>query len=332
MGLRRAIVSLALVALPVAAQQSESPLPILDVHLHVSASGAFGRPAPSICSGAAGKLISVLNSINKDADTLSTDCASRLSAADTDENLKEKTLAILREYNIVAVAMLPRATAKQWPTAEPTRIIPGLFLTADQKFDRSRLQEERARGGFAVLGEAVTPQEGFSPGDPDWDRYLALAEEQDIPLGIQMGAEPPGATYAFGTARYPNEYADPLVLKEALARHPRLRLYVMHAGWPYCEGMIALMSAHPQVYLDVSLIDWYLPRQQFHNYLRRLVRAGFAKRIMFGSDELIWPDAIKLAIESVTSADFLSAKQKRDILYNNAAKFLRFDAQRMTVQ
>ena len=53
---------------------------------------------------------------------------------------------------------------------------------------------------------------------------------------------------------------------------------------------------------------------------------------MFASDEMIWLGAIKLAFDAITSADFLSPKQKRDILYNNAAKFLRFDPARMTVQ
>jgi predicted TIM-barrel fold metal-dependent hydrolase len=93
-----------------------------------------------------------------------------------------------------------------------------------------------------------------------------------------------------------------LVLAEALARHPKLRAYVLHG--PHVKGVIALMSAHPQLYVDISVIDWYLGREEFHKYLRRLVEAGFAKRIMFGSDEIIWLDAIKLAIDGVNSADF----------------------------
>jgi predicted TIM-barrel fold metal-dependent hydrolase len=35
------------------------------------------------------------------------------------------------------------------------------------------------------------------------------------------------------------------------------------------------------------------------------------------------PDAIGMAIASIESADFLTEEQKRDILYNNAARFLR---------
>jgi uncharacterized protein len=38
---------------------------------------------------------------------------------------------------------------------------------------------------------------------------------------------------------------------------------------------------------------------------------------------MIWPQTIGLAIETIDSADFLTEEQKRDILYNNAVRFLR---------
>jgi predicted TIM-barrel fold metal-dependent hydrolase len=53
------------------------------------------------------------------------------------------------------------------------------------------------------------------------------------------------------------------------------------------------------------------------------VEAGFGKRIMFGSDAMVWPQTIPIAIQSIESADFLTSEQKRDIFYNNAARFLR---------
>ena len=42
---------------------------------------------------------------------------------------------------------------------------------------------------------------------------------------------------------------------------------------------------------------------------------------------MIWPETIRLAIETIDSADFLTDEQKRDIFYNNAARFLRLDEQ-----
>ena len=87
--------------------------------------------------------------------------------------------------------------------------------------------------------------------------------------------------------------------------------------------MIGLLYAHPQVYIDVGVIDWTQPRAEFHRYLRLLVDAGYGKRIMFGSDRMVWPEAIGMAVEAIASADFLSREQKADIFYNNAARFLR---------
>jgi len=40
---------------------------------------------------------------------------------------------------------------------------------------------------------------------------------------------------------------------------------------------------------------------------------------------MIWPETIRLAIETTESTDFLTDEQKRDIFYNNAARFLRLD-------
>ena len=68
------------------------------------------------------------------------------------------------------------------------------------------------------------------------------------------------------------------------------------------------------------------PRAQFYAELRRLVDAGFVKRIMFGSDQMIWPQAIGVGIETVRQASFLSEQDKRDILYDNAARFLRLSS------
>jgi hypothetical protein len=89
------------------------------------------------------------------------------------------------------------------------------------------------------------------------------------------------------------------------------------------DRMIGLLYAHPQVYVDTGVIDFTQPKAEFHRYLRRQVEAGYGKRIMFGSDQMMWPGAIERAIESIQSADFLTQQQKRDVLHDNAARFLR---------
>jgi predicted TIM-barrel fold metal-dependent hydrolase len=99
----------------------------------------------------------------------------------------------------------------------------------------------------------------------------------------------------------------------------------MHAGWPRLEPMIALLSAHPAVYVDVAALqdERLLPRALYYRHLRSLVEVGFAKRIMFGSD---FPAQVGPGIDAIMAADFLTAEQKADILCNNAMRFLRLQA------
>jgi len=108
-----------------------------------------------------------------------------------------------------------------------------------------------------------------------------------------------------------------------LNRHPELRVWIAHLGYSFLEETIGILNVYPQVYDDTSAIDWLGSREKFGAYLKQLIRAGFEKQIMFGSDQMTWPDAIGMAVETIERADYLSAEQKRDILYNNAARFLR---------
>ena len=82
-------------------------------------------------------------------------------------------------------------------------------------------------------------------------------------------------------------------------------------------------AAFHQVYVDTGIIVYNQPRPAFYRYLQALVDAGFGKRVMFGSDQMVWPGTINRAVAVIEAAPFLSPAQKRDIFYNNAARFLR---------
>lgn len=146
-----------------------------------------------------------------------------------------------------------------------------------------------------------------------------MAEEFDVPVGIHMGAGPAGITDEssplFPPVKSPEfrmTAGDPLLLETVLVKHKRLRLYVMHAGWPRLEPMIALMSVYPGVYVDVAALqaENFVPRPAYYSYLRGLIDAGFDKRIVFGSD---FPNAVASGIDAIRNADFLTAQQKADI-------------------
>lgn len=244
--------------------------------------------------------------------------------ATTEQDHMRATLAQMKKYNIVkGVISNDYQAVLRWKVAAPDQVIPSYGFDDPSSSDLAFLRGEHAAGRLVALGEIGAQYEGIAPNDPKMERYYALAEELDIPLGIHIGLSKPGIAYD-DSPKYRAALSSPLLLEEVLLRHPKLRLYVMHAGWPMLDQMIALMWAHPQVYVDTGVIDWALPRKEFHAFLRRLVEAGFGKRIMFGSDQMVWPEAIGMAVEGIESAAFLTEEQKRDIFYNNAMTFFRF--------
>ena len=101
----------------------------------------------------------------------------------------------------------------------------------------------------------------------------------------------------------------------------------MHVGYPLRDDLLFVLYAHPQVYVDVGVIVFSQPRSAFYRYLRGIVEAGFGNRVMFGSEQMVWPGVIERSVAVIEEAPFLSADRKRDILYNNAARFLRLSDQ-----
>ena len=63
---------------------------------------------------------------------------------------------------------------------------------------------------------------------------------------------------------------DPLLLEEVLLRHKRLRVLLMHAGWPFLESTMALLHAHPNVYVDLGALQ-AASRPAYYRHLRGLV-------------------------------------------------------------
>ena len=292
------MVVLVLVPLQALAQQ---PPPIIDMHLHVYPIGSLGPAgAPNPVTGK--------------------------PSPETDDAMRREHLATLERYNIVLAVTsgCPFDLVRQWREAAPERIIGAPYIAGGRGCwpTGDSLRQTHLAGELGVMGEFGLQYRGLSLSSPEAEPYLALAEELDVPVAVHTGRGPPGATYGC-CPEFRAALGNPLLIEEALAQHPDLRVYIMHAGYPFIDETIALLHAHPQVYADVAVINWILPREEFHRYLRRLVQAGFLDRLMFGSDQMIWPDAIGDAIESIESAEFLSEAQQRDVFYNNAARFLR---------
>lgn len=250
-------------------------------------------------------------------------CSSPLSSPTSDEELMQRTIQIMNARNVVGLVSGSLEVVDRWREAGGSRILPSIAF--DPKSGKPTVDELRRlvlEKRVAAFAEIVTQLDGVAANDPRMEPYYALAEELDVPVGIHMGPGPPGVSY-FGAPDYRIRLSSLLLLEDVLTRHPKLRIWAMHAGWPLADEAVAALYAHPQLYVDIGTISYAFPRKEFYGYLQRLIDAGFESRIMFGSDEMVWPDALSAAIDSVLNAPSLTRQQKRAILYDNAARFLR---------
>jgi hypothetical protein len=291
-------------AKPALTQQpsAQRRLPIIDVHVHAFGWDHMGTPPPpNIVTG-------------------------KVPAAGSDKDFMDAVLAELKRYNVVkVVAGGPRQHVTRWHAADPHRIIGGTTVARDfPLFDTTAFREDVRAGRVGVMGELALAYSGIAPNDPRMEPYWVLAEQLDVPVALHTALAPPNTPYHC-CPKFRTSLGNPALLEEVLVRHPKLRVYLMHAGYPFLQETIAILHMYPQVYVDVGAISWTRPREAFHDYLRALVREGFGKRVMFGSDQMMWPEAIGMAIEGIESADFLTPEQKRDIFFNNAVRFLRLD-------
>lgn len=286
---------LVLASAPVLAQGYDGP--IIDVHLHV---GAAAPGAPNPATG-------------------------QPTTANTDAEREAMTLERMRRHGIVlGLVSGPDEAMASMREAGGDRILTGAFLDDGRTPlpPPAELREAFARGDLQVMGEIAAQYHGLDPSDAWFEPYLAIAEEFDIPVGIHTGLAPPGTAYGCCPG-FRIALGNPLALEPMLKRHPKLRVWMMHAGWPFLAETKAVLYMYPQVYADVSAIDWLIPREEFHAYLEALMRAGLGDRLMFGSDQMVWPESITLAVEGVDSAPFLTPAEKRAIFHDNAARFLR---------
>ncbi len=308
------------------AQNTETKVPpVIDVHVHAMDAN-FPGIAP-MCPNTSKFTASDPKSKEEPFGWVKEPCTPALYPAAPGEYMKD-VLAEMERLNVTAVAFGDPASVKKWKDAAPGRIIPGTSfengMVPGQRVALDELRKNFTTGGFKVMGEIGLQYEGISPSDPSVDAYFALAEELDIPVAIHMGTGGSGRANVT-MPKFRGSMGNPLLLEDLLARHPKLRVQVMHAGYPMIDNMLTLLQANSHVYVDVAGLIWSYPIKEVNRYIQRLVDAGFEDRVMFGTDQLIWPKLMTYSISIIQNADYLTPQQKRDILYNNAARFLRLD-------
>ena len=287
---------------------------IIDMHMHVFQWNKYGIPPPP-------------NLITGKAPT-----------ATSDEQALQNYIQEMKRHNI----LLAVGSGELEMVAKMKALIPNNFFggTEFPRYtkpvyqrvenwpDLDELRKLYNTDQLQIMGEISAQYAGVPLNDPSLEDYYALADELDIPVCLHSGFGPAMSPYR-GDPKFRMRYGNPLLLEDVLVNYPNLRVYIAHGGYPFLTETIALMLMYQQVYIDISAINWILTKDEFYNYLQRLMQARLGKRIMYGSDQMIWPETVGLSIDAIKSAPFLTESEKQDILFNNAVKFLRLDASKL---
>jgi len=290
--------------------QNTEPYPIIDMHMHTYQWNKYGDPPqPNLIT-------------------------SNVPEARTNAEAIEAYMAEMDRYNIVVAvgsgelemvaAMKSQAQDRFLGGIEFPRYTAPVNNRLEYWPDSDELRQLYESDQLQVMGEITAQYAGVAPNDPRLEPYYALAEELDIPFCLHTGFGPPMSPY-MGDPDFRMRYGNPLLLEDVLVKHPALRIYIAHGGYPFIEETIALMLMYQQVYVDISAINWLLTPEEFHAYLKQLMDARLGERIMFGTDQMIWPETVAMSIEAIETATFLTEEQKQDIYFNNAANFIKLD-------
>jgi predicted TIM-barrel fold metal-dependent hydrolase len=242
------------------------------------------------------------------------------------ESFKQALLDAFTAFHLErAVVSGPAAAAVAAAALAPGTLLVGVADGAGSSLpSRAEFATSIQRHRIAVLGELDGAWDGEPLTATRLEHYLSVAESSGTPVAVFTGVAPRGTVKQF--PHYRTQLGRPGAVEPILERHPRLRVYLMQAGWPFLADTIALMHVHPEVYADIGNLSANpaIPINEFHAYLGALMRAGLGKRLMFGSglDLTEWAGGIESMVRSIEDAPFLSPSDRTDIFFTNAERFL----------
>tara|TARA_Y100001980_G_C14556918_1_gene353795 strand:+ start:82072 stop:82947 length:876 start_codon:yes stop_codon:yes gene_type:complete len=230
---------------------------------------------------------------------------------------------ILQKYNVVNAVLSTIGGANELD--EEGVFIPGMY-TNEPPQDTTLFKELIETGQMKVFGEIGAVYAGRTLADPEFEPYLRICERYNIPVAIHTGGGPSGIAYRC-CPQFRITLGDPYTLEDVLVKHPGLKIYMMHAGEVFYEHALRLMTSYRQLYADLGVLLWVheQPMDYAEQFLKKAKKYGLLDRVMFGSDQMVWPHAIEKSILKLDGYDFLIEKEKRMIFYENASRFLELE-------
>ena len=154
----------------------------------------------------------------------------------------------------------------------------------------------------------------FTVTDPLLDEAWGVVADTGTPVVLHAGSGP-----------VPTEHTGPGPVAELLARHPRLRLVIAHAGAPEYADFLRLAETHERVALDTTMAFTPFFDEMGGAYppelLPRLRDLGLAGKVHLGSDFPNIPYPYADQLDALARLD-LGDEWLRAVCWDNTAALL----------
>ncbi len=179
------------------------------------------------------------------------------------------------------------------------------FAGIHQDFPDFAAEIDRAEK-LGLKGVKIHPDiQGVDIDSPRMEELYEIIEGR-MPLYLHMGDNRP--EYRF---------SEPKKLAKMLDKYPRLEVVAAHlGGYRAWDEALSELAGRPNVWYDTSSALWAMTPER----AKELILAYGTDRVMFGTDYPVMNTAGEL--ERFFKIE-LSEKQREDILYNNAKRFLK---------
>lgn len=179
---------------------------------------------------------------------------------------------------------------------------------------------------LGLRGLKLYPHSGFYPNtDRLYDVY-ALAQQLDLPVLIHTGIKAHTGQMM--------KYNRPLYIDEIAVDFPRLKIIIMHAGYPWVKEALILSKLNDNVWIDLTFLD--VLEDTFEDDLLQNTITACMRTV--GADKLVWGSEgwslglprfrdegilrVQKCIRKIQNISFLSDAEKEKILYRNAASLI----------
>jgi predicted TIM-barrel fold metal-dependent hydrolase len=188
---------------------------------------------------------------------------------------------------------------------------------------------ERAIKEFGMKAVKLYPHSGFYPNDSRLTRTFELCSRLGVPVVIHTGMKAVCWQWM--------KYNQPIYVDEIATNFPDLNIVMCHGGYPWTEEFIAVVYTNPNIWVDLTFLErieeTFLLPGLAENTIRRLVKLIGAQRLLWGTEGPYMtlplygshdPSNYQVSqYKLVKRFDFLTEKDKADILGNNAARLLK---------